>query len=73
MNNHAYDYDRAERDSIMCNLADVDDAETCPECKEGLMLSGGWTIENSDADGRRGIKTRWFCCDECGYEEGRFE
>jgi len=62
-----------DRFSDECNLADVDIAETCTECGEGLMLPDGRTYEDSDADGRRGRWMRWWCCNECGNTEGSYE
>ena len=52
---------------------DYDEPRTCPECEEGCMIANGRTLEDTDADGRRGRYMRWFKCDECGFEEGSYE
>lgn len=38
----------------------------------GELIYQNKTYENSDADGNRGIWVKWFICNQCQEEFGRF-
>jgi hypothetical protein len=47
---------------------DIPEPQVCPECGEWSLFPNGSEMENTDADGRRGIRVYYSICSECGFE-----
>jgi rubredoxin len=47
---------------------DIPDPQDCPECGQQTLFPNGSEMENTDADGRRGIRVYYSICSECGFE-----
>jgi hypothetical protein len=62
-----YDFDDAMYDSGGDEVPDFEPGE-CPECGEWSLFPNGSCMENTDADGRRGIRVYYSVCSECGFE-----
>jgi len=68
MFDHDYDFDDAMYDKGGDEY-DVQEPRECPNCGEWSLFPNGICMENTDADGRRGIKVYYTICLECGYED----